>query len=365
MRSITQKIGLKAEELRQRLGVKGEVIWALITVSWGVASGISLKRDYAHSSALVGYLLVFLGISIASRVWLDLHHKHLSLKEPKNPILGALTAQKGLVDKSADFASQYAVQYILMFCLPLLFMAKAWILFGVALILVGLILVDRFWRWLVNLPFAAPLIRAFTTGLATAYAFPVFFPQFLKFYSIAVASASIAGALPWSAFLDSRWPNIRDLLPCLMLGMGAFFSNAREIPLLSIWLTDPALGVNIVGRELETRWPSIISQDTWLASREGSSSVCCLSPVVAPSGVEAAMSHEWVVNGRVVDRIEIPPIRSIAKNGEKAFRTYSCKRYFDDPAAIRKLECRIYLNQTLYLGHVNLDVLEHAETALW
>ena len=134
-----------------------------------------------------------------------------------------------------------------------------------------------------------------------------------------------------------------------------------RLPILSLWLSDPAIGLGIEQRELKQRWKREISHAEWSEALQDGREICCRTPVTTPSGVESPVTHEWVIDGQVVDRIEVGPIRAIAKNGEKAFRTYTCKRYFDAPEFVKDLECRVYLQHHLYLGRIKIKILPAEE----
>ncbi len=348
------------QELYRRLGPWVRLLpW--LSLAYGLASGILITRDYEHSTTLVRYLLTLVLGSILLRWWLGLEHREPPRLVRQLGLFRHLRERHALV---ADFGSgltQYAVQYIGMFCLPLLFFAEAWWTFLLTVLVVGSTLWDAWWERLSRQFWYLALVRAVSAVLSGSFAFAVLFPRHLEAFHPALALAAMLAVVPWHRLADRRLPRRRELAPlALVLALAlvqACLDSWLRVPLLSVWLKKPGLGADVVEHELREPWAGEVTRGRLSQILAGGEAVCCVSPVMSPSGVLARVVHEWRADDRVIDRIVLPEVRGGGgPKGTQAFRTFSCKKNLPPVASMAALECRVFLEPGIFLGRVRLKL---------
>jgi hypothetical protein len=367
--TITQKTIERIRKLQEHHGTR--ISWVLTGLSflWGLASGVLLKRDYEHSRTLLSYLGLFVLISVIFRIFVEYEARLAARAQTPRGLRGLLVKKPALVSGVANFGTQYAAQYITMFCIPLLFLARAWFTLGLTVILAAICLVDPWWNRVSTLAWCMSLIRAFSGVIAVAFAFPVLMPQYLQYFYPVLAATAVLATLPWDLVmgwqrrrLQHAWP---PLLAICLIVAEIFMHSRLRLPLLSIWLKDQAMGVDINAYKLSETWSQDEDQGKLTAARDAGQSICCYTPIVSPSGVASMVSHEWLINDQVVDRILLSPIRSpepnaqgVRQHNERGFRTYSCKKHIPDPSNVRALTCRVYLEESLFVGETQVRFKE-------
>lgn len=355
----------RLDRLQDRLGRRGMLLVAALSMVWGLISGITLQRDYAHSTALVANLALLVFASGALNLWLVFSRRLTRQKsaddgdrwwdaQDRPGLWRSLANRPHLVTGLAGFAMQSAVQYVLMFALPLLFMAHAWIALAVSAAIVATSLVDPWWQRLMRHGWYMALVRTVCAVMAVSFSFAIWFPEQLRLFYQILGGTAVLAAQPWSALLHRRRPRLGEVLAvaCVVLGVGAqvWTKTWLRVPLLSVWLRQPALGQGISDHDLQTRWSGVIPPPELARALSQDDGICCLTPVVAPSGVSAPMIHEWLIDGMVIDRIELPPIRGRGDRAGGAYRTYSCKHHLPLPPAKGELTCRAWLAGSIALG---------------
>jgi hypothetical protein len=241
-----------------------------------------------------------------------------------------------------------------MFCLPLLFFAQAWICLGFAAALAVISLVDPWWSYFAKRPLCMAAARSFSAVLAASFCFAIFFPTYLGYFYPCLAVVAGVSSLPWNLLLDRRRRVFSDWLPCLTIGFLALVSAQAgvylRVPLLSVWLKDSGFGLGVRDHQLVSPWHKKEPRVRLLLALATDEGVCCFTPVVSPSGVNVPVSHEWAIDGRVIDRIQLSAIRGVGKAEGKAFRTFSCKHHLSGSDTAHTLSCRVFLDGGIYLG---------------
>ncbi len=342
--------------LARRLG-RGVVALSFLSMVWGLASGFTITRDYAHSSRLVGYLAALVVVSTLFRIWLEYARRRRDVPR-QSGLTDALLSKPHVVEGMVVTVTQYCIQYIMMFCIPLLFLAGAWVTLGFAVVVVASSLVDRWWFRLSRKSWYTGLVRSFSAVVACSFAFAVYFPKWLDVYYPVLGAVAMFSILPWDLLIERRVPRLSHFLPCLVIllvvlvqiGLGSWV----RVPLLSVWLKKPTIGTGLAERRLADAWGAKTPRRKLSEALAGGLDVCCLTPVVSPSGVASTVTHEWWVDDKRIDRIVLPAVRG-HDDGAQAFRTFSCKKNLPPPGSIHRLGCRVLLDDQIYLGRVDVS----------
>lgn len=350
----------KAEELwariAKRLG-RWMLLFTILSMLWGLSTAFTITRDYAHSARLVGYLAALVVVSIAFRTWVEVAQRRRARNAPGGKLGEALFAKAYVVEGMVVTVTQFCIQYIMMFCIPLLFLAKAWVTFGLAVAVVASSLVDRWWFRLSRHGWYTALVRSFSAVIAASFAFAVYFPRHLIHYYSVLSAVALLSALPWELLVQKRRPRPANCAPflgvLLVVVIQAQLGSWIRVPLLSVWVQKPAIGTGRDGRRLADAWPRRSPKARLEQALAQGLDVCCLTPVVSPSGVMSPVTHEWLVNDQVIDRIKLPAVRGV-DDGSGGFRTYSCKRNLPPPASIHRLTCRVLLEDLIHLGRAEV-----------
>jgi hypothetical protein len=354
--------------LKRRLG-RWMVVFPLLSTGWGIASGITVSRDYEKSRYLVGYLAALVLLSVLLRLWLDRQAFWLAESEepvdpPKGPrarLKASLKKRPELVEVPTLQVTQYCAQYIVTFSLPLLYTAHAWTTLILVTVLAATTLWDQWWGFLIRRSWYRSLIRLLSTVLAVAFVYPVFLPQELDLFHPTLGILALLSVLPWDLVTRKRTIRRRDWFPSLGVGglilAQSVLGAATWFPMLSVWIKSPALGFGIENRVLHEEIGSQVSRDRLLAGLASPEGLCCLTPVKGPSGISSTLVHEWRVNGRLVDKILLPPVLGTGHSPSE-YRTYSCKHYFPNRAEITSISCLAYLEGHHLLSEVEIAVTE-------
>ena len=348
-----------AQSFWQRRSAQLMLIFSLLSMVWGIISGIMLTRDYAQSTRLIAYMALFVAVSVLFRMWLELARRteqRAAIESAKSQgrLLKFMLERPVLVEAAALFATQVAVQYIAMFCLPLLFFARAWVSLGLALGLAVVSLVDPWWNYFAKRPLCMAAARCFSAVIASSFCFAIFFPGYLAYFYHCLAVVAVVSVLPWQLLIEPRRRVFSDWLPSALIGLlalvGAVTNHELRVPLLSVWLKDPGIGLSVEDHQLVGSWQDVEPRAKLLAALAEREEVCCFTPIVSPSGVDAAVTHEWFMNDKVIDRIELSKVRGVGQVNGKAFRTFSCKRHIAGAETAQTLGCRVFLGGDIYLG---------------
>ncbi len=368
MLHVIEKVEALWARIAKRLG-RGILVLSFLSMLWGLSTAFTITRDYAHSARLVGYFAALVLVSIAFRTWMEYarrrqakNRRELELAEEDAPEtklkLGDVLIEKAyVVEGMVVTVTQFCIQYIMMFCIPLLFLAQAWITLGLAVAVVASSLVDRWWFRLSRRSWYTGLVRSFSAVIATSFAFAVYFPQRLGLYYPVLSAVAILSILPWELLVQLKRPRAVHFLPCLgvilVVVIQAHLGSWIRVPLLSVWLNKPAIGTERQGRSLGDAWSRKTPKAKLERALAEGLDVCCLTPVVSPSGVMSPVTHEWLVDDQVIDRITLPSVRGV-DDGANGFRTFSCKHNLPPPSSIHRITCRVLLEDRIHLGRADV-----------
>lgn len=354
--------------LQKRLG-RWTIIFPIISMAWGVTSGITVSRDFEKSRHLIGYLVALVLASALLRIWTDQQAFKTGESDVKETIpstraariAASLRKRPAIVSFPTIQLTQYCAQYIITFSLPLLYFARAWSTLGLVTTLAATTLWDRWWTKLVSFPWYLPLVRLSCTVLALAFVVPVFFPQNLGWFYPLLAFSALISSLPWDTLTRRRPYSWKAFwLPfsvVIVIGAEAAIGPDARFPLLSVWVKSPALGFGVSQRSLLDPVSSPLSRAQLVANLDNGIGLCCLTPVMGPYGIASTLVHEWRVNGNLVDVIQLPPIRGGGSTAPE-YRTYSCKRYFPKLHEIQTISCTAFLEGRHMLTEVEVAVVD-------
>lgn len=281
----------------------------------GIVSGFVMSRGYEQSfrfgASLFAFVL-FLGLTRAS----------FSFQKPKP-----------LVDFASITATQFFVQYILMFLLPFAYFKGTW---GWGLILLGLTtctLWDPFWAKILRYSAFRFILQYFTYGLSIYFLYPICFPTGLDFMELTFIAGSAFVLFPWTHLLQKKQVRWHQLLWFIM-GLSysvtlPFLPSILHFPVLSLWIKD-------------TSW----------AVQEAPPRVCVQTRIVAPEGVTEPVEAIWTWDGQTLDKILLPPIQGHSTG--RGFMTKTCKSVFKQEkyhqSDIHKLSVCFYLRQKIFIS---------------
>jgi hypothetical protein len=370
--SWLQKLWEWRRILEQRFG-RFSFIFPLLSLVWGIISAFFLARDYAHSQYLAISLGALTFFSIFLKLWFHgLGHRWEASwfqRLASSQKLGAhnflrwlmsYVAKQETVESMALLVNQTCIQYMTMFCIPLLYAAESWGTLGMTMIVGATSLWDRWWERLAKRPWYMAIVRGCGALLAISYAFPVLFPEAFSYFYPVMATATFIAVLPWSCFFPYRTPTIQEasivgiVVGAIMIQF--FLGEWIRVPVLSVWVHRPALGLEVSEARLGERWPRKISSVRLEKALENKIQICCLTPVVSPSGMMATIAHEWLIDGQRIDYVPLGRIRSTDKTEVSPYRTYSCKQNFPRSRGISRIECRVYLDDTVDIGGASVSV---------
>lgn len=344
----------------------------IASMAWGIASAIMVSREYEKSGPIVGYLAALLVLSSLLGEWLDLRHRAQSRPLPppsppgvKSRIWDWAQKRPRIVEEPALQVTQYCAQYIVTFSIPLLWIQKAWALLGLALGLAATTLWDAWWRALIIKAWYRTLLRVSSTVFAVAFAFAVFFPDHLEWYRWSVGLAGVLSAIPWRWAQRARDRSPLDLAPAgvllaVLLGTEPRLGSSFKIPMLSVWTEAPALGQGLTRHQLQEPFASPIRRDQLRQALASDGGLCCLTPIRGPAGINAPLTHEWYVDGQLIESISLPRIKGQgSKHG--AYRTHSCKHSLPRMQTIREVRCIAALGGDQWIGEATLGITENPQ----
>lgn len=361
---------------RQRFVLKFgrlSIVFPILSLIWGIISAVFITRDYSHSSYLAASLGCLILVSIFLKLWLGglgekwmkrlenqlTASKVLQASTPLQTFLGYMARPK-VLESFAVQATQYCIQYIAMFCIPLLYAAEAWGTLALTVVIAATTLWEDWWQRLVLQSWYGAIIRGTAAVLATSFSFAVLFPKaFIYFYPV-MASATFVAVLPWAAFFPRRRPKSQEVaivgIVVVAISLQFFTGEWMRVPLLSVWVRKPAFGLGVLQGVLREKLPRRLTRANMDTIVANDIAICCLTPVVSPSGLIAKVSHEWLVNGKTLEIIPLGRIRSTDKTELHPYKTYSCKQNFPPAQEIKSIECRVYLDETVDIGGARLVI---------
>lgn len=333
-----------------------------LSLAWGVASGLLISRDASHTWRFLVFSLALVVFSALLSLWFLWRQK--MEREPSDPVtrLGrVMHARSGAIEWLGVTAAQIYAQYILMFSLPLLFFARAWNVLLFMVVLVASTLWDPWFVRLFKSIWYRACLRVSCVLLAASYVFSLFLSEYLEYLPQTLATAAALGAFPWHS------PRIRSradmalsaphapffaTLSCVCVPLILF--HWTQFPLLSVWMPEARFAAGDDPKEASNSLPWTLEPTTIAQALTSESGLCCVTPVVAPPGFASPLMHRWSVDGKIIDTIPLPAVRGL--EGERSFRTFSCKRNLPNPQHAREIVCAVLAPGEVSLGRIKMTL---------
>lgn len=310
-------------------------VWPWMSLLWGIYSGISMNREFSQSlkiSIFTGIVLV-ITMTIPFLDWLQEYFKSRYDLSKSRIRLAWL----------ADLSLQIWSQTILLFSLPMLIVADAWLAASITLILSLITLWDPWFEKILAHLSGRTIFRTWCGLLTISFLYGVIFPRFVgQFYEF-LGLLALAFSFPWKSLITRKYDlhTSAPFLICLILIIGAHFgATSFRFPLVCVWLKKPGflLKESIHTRSLLAQLPS-----PQVLNTEG---ICFISPVIAPRKIKTRIIHEWYVDGSLIDRIFLEDIE--VKIDNASFHTWSCKQNI--PQVHKSIRVKVLLPDGAVIG---------------
>jgi hypothetical protein len=312
-----------------------------VSLCWGVATAVMTSRDVSEPGRLFAA-----GIGFVALAW------------AANRILVRFQERGRKVwDFVSGVALQSAAQYILLFVLPFLYLTQRWTALLVSAAFAAVTLWDPWWVRFYKHPTFLSLLKQWLCGLSLAPIIVVFFPWALPWLFLVVAAVMLF-VVDWRQ--GGRWIAMA-ILPFLCVAQHVLVLSWPMAP-IAIWLKEPGFSLGrpvFVDREsFQGRVDrlEIAQSDTAQKDHVLLQELCCATPIIAGRGFEAPIRHSWLLNGQVMDDIDLKTAKG---NGEQAsFRTHSCKKQFPKLKDGDVIACKARAGGSVLLGGVSIRVQE-------
>lgn len=315
---------------------------ALFGFCSGVASFVLVERHAGLAKGISAIMLI-------SWVWLTLEH---SLRRNLKRWFGWQLPAPLL-----RYATQMVHQESLFFIVPFFAITTTWnsgqALFTGLLGLAALVsLVDPlYYRWLAPRRWIYLGFHALTLFAVLLTALPIILhlstPQS---YQLALA-VTVVLALPSLGSLFSQW-NWRSVLGLLALAAtlgGAGWLGRTWVPPATLWLTDVAVTTSVDDSQRKPG-SSLRQLSTAELQQNG---LYAFTAINAPRGLKERIYHEWLHDGRRVDRIAL----DISGGREAGYRAWTHKRNFPAQAA-GKWRVRVVTEAGQMIGMLRFEVTD-------
>jgi len=255
------------------------------------------------------------------------------------------------------YVTQMVHQESLFFIIPFFFVTTTWnsgqSVFTVILGLAALVsLIDPlYYKWLAPKRWLYLAFHALTLFAVLLTALPIIFhlstPQsYLWALGIAVLLAlpSLRGLFPqW------RWESLIAIpLLAIVVGMAGWLGRTW-VPPATLWLTDVAVTMSM---DNASRKPGNRLSQVSLAELHAEG-LFAFTAINAPRGLKERIYHEWVHNGRRVDRIPL----DISGGRKAGYRAWTHKRNFPTDAA-GKWRVQVMTEAGQMIGMLRFEVTE-------
>jgi len=233
------------------------------------------------------------------------------------------------------YVTQMVHQESLFFIIPFFFVTTTWnsgqALFTVLLGLAALVsLIDPlYYKWLAPRRWIYLAFHALTLFAVLLTSLPIIFHLSTSQSYLWALAIAVLLALPSLRGLFPEW-NWKSLvaIPLLTLAVAASGWLARTwVPPATLWMTDVAVSQSLDGT---SRKPGNRLKQLTLAELHAGG-LYAFTAINAPRGLKERIYHEWVHNGRRVDRIPL----TIDGGREAGYRAWSHKLRFPADAAGR------------------------------
>lgn len=315
---------------------------ALFGFCSGVASFVLVERHAGLAKGIAAIMLI-------SWVWLTLEH---SLRRNLKRWFGWQLPASLL-----RYATQMVHQESLFFIVPFFAITTTWnsgqAVFTGLLGLAALVsLVDPlYYRWLAPRRWIYLGFHALTLFAVLLTALPIILhlstPQS---YQLALA-VTVVLALPSLGSLFSQW-NWRSVLGLLALAAtlgGAGWLGRTWVPPATLWLTDVAVTTSVDDSQ---RKPGSSLRQLSAAELQ-QNGLYAFTAINAPRGLKERIYHEWLHDGRRVDRIAL----DISGGREAGYRAWTHKRNFPAQAA-GKWRVRVVTEAGQMIGMLRFEVTD-------
>lgn len=345
-----------------------QVLLPWMSLAWGLTTAFLITRNLSEPGRFVAAGLFFVLAGWLVRFVVD------SRFGKGHKIVGLVSA----------FALQSAAQYVLLFVIPLLFLAKIWVPLAVSCALATVVLWDPWWLRFHRHPAFLIVLRQWIGALVAAAFLVVLVPRALPWLYALISLLCVV-------FIDRRQlfktePSEGPGTTRMDTGrLGSFFwlcvrrgVTVAVLPILagwqhvsgagwpfapvSVWVHNPGFTLgrpvfvdrdHVSGRlaRLPAAGLNATSHtDAMLQAQE----LCCVTPLVAGQGFEAHVTHDWLLDGRFLERIDLRRVRG---NGDDApYRTFSCKKHFPGLVADSVLRCETRAAGRVLLGAVEIHI---------
>ena len=329
---------------QRRMYQKNKKLLSLIFFVYGIFSVFSMQRDFHHTlyltMILLGLVPGFLALNFIGKL------------SSKRQASGQSSPRLQAAHWFSQWLTQNMTQYSFMFCLPFFLVSQHWSYLSLTFCLLLTTLWDGWWKRLLPLTIYRQLLRLWSLLCASSFLLPILWPQHLRFFYPALAGLAVLALFPTR--LD------RSHIVASLILMTSVVTNlllipiAWRFPILSVWLDKPHFATNADRKEFGVeKLKAQLSVEELEALLNRGSSLCCVAPVVAPSGVRAKVTQEWTLDGHVLERSELKSY--IQGNAEqKGFYSFFCKHNFPKLSAQHTLRCRLSLQDSIFLGDLQL-----------
>jgi len=255
------------------------------------------------------------------------------------------------------YVTQMIHQESLFFIIPFFFITTTWnsgqSVFTIVLGIAALIsLIDPlYYKWLAPRRWVYLAFHALTLFAVLLTALPIIFhlstPQsYLWALGIAVALAlpSLSGL-----FGTRNWKSLLGMLAlALAVALGGWLGRTW-VPPATLWLTDVAVTTTF---DNASREPGDRLRQLTLGELRGSG-LYAYTAINAPRGLKERIYHEWIHNGRRVDRIAL----DISGGRDAGYRAWTHKRNFPEHAE-GKWRVRVVTEAGQMIGTLRFEVVD-------
>ncbi|MFL9815423.1 DUF2914 domain-containing protein [Stutzerimonas sp. VN223-3] len=315
---------------------------ALFGFCSGIASFVLVERQAGLAKVIAAVMLV-------SWLWLMLEN---SLRRSLERWFGWKVPRPLL-----RYVTQMVHQESLFFIIPFFFITTTWnsgqsvftVMLGVAALIS---LVDPlYYKWLAPRRWIYLAFHALTLFAVLLTALPIIFHLSTPQSYLWALGIAVVLALPSLSGLLRTW-NWKSLIavPLLAIVVGlAGWMGRTWVPPATLWLTDVAVTMSMddASREPGNRLRQLTSAEL------RTNGLYAFTAINAPRGLKERIYHEWMHNGRRVDRIPL----DINGGREAGYRAWTHKRNFPDDAQ-GKWRVRVMTEAGQMIGMLRFEVVE-------
>lgn len=315
---------------------------ALFGFGSGVASFVLVERQAGLAKVIAALMLV-------SWLWLMLE---TSLRRALERRFGWKVPPPLL-----RYVTQMVHQESLFFIIPFFFITTTWnsgqsvftVLLGIAALVS---LVDPlYYKWLAPRRWVYLAFHALTLFAVLLTALPIIFHLSTPQSYLWALGIAVALALPSLSGLFATW-NWKSVLGMLVLAAAvglAGWMGRTWVPPATLWLTDVAVTRTF---DNASRKPGDRLRQLTLAELHGNG-LYAYTAINAPRGLKERIYHEWIHNGRQVDRIPL----EISGGRDAGYRAWTHKRNFPERAT-GKWRVRVVTEAGQMIGMLRFQVVD-------